>query len=420
MSRNEHHLPRLALIGVTGYGAIYWRQVHEWIVTGKAVLRAAVVVNPDDAVEVLAEMKVRGTRVYASYEEMVSREAGEVDLCLIPTGIAWHARMTVAALRAGMNVLVEKPLAGSLADVRAIQAAESLTGRWVAVGFQDLYSRRLRWLKEVLCDGGIGTLRRVRMIGLWPRPVSYFGRNHWAGKLEVDDAAVLDSPLNNAFAHFVNLSFFLAGSEVDSAAAVRPTQARLWRAHSIETFDTAFVVGESGEGVRFEFFVSHACPLVREPEIRIEGSSGVVEWYHKGPVALYPEGGDPVIREPSGGLETRREMFDAALEKVTRPVVSVCTTSMAEAHTGFIEKLHRFAPIQQIHPAEVEWKTMAKTGDRVPTIRGLDDAFTRLVAPGRSNMWGGFLQDPSLFDTLANFRPACLAAESKSESPVSR
>ena len=37
---------------------------------------------------------------------MLSAHEGGIDLCLIPTGIHWHARMTIAALRAGANVLV--------------------------------------------------------------------------------------------------------------------------------------------------------------------------------------------------------------------------------------------------------------------------------------------------------------------------
>jgi len=407
MIQNHHspHPPRLALIGVTGYASIYWQHVRQWIVAGVVQLKAAVVVNPADSSGALDAMRAHGTRIYSSYEGMFRAEAGEVDLCLIPTGIAWHARMTVAALDAGMNVLVEKPLAGSVEDVRAMREAEARSGRWVAVGFQDMYSEEALWLKNILCAGGIGTVHRVRMVGLWPRPVSYFTRNQWAGKLVADGAPVLDSPLNNAFAHFVNLCFFLAGGAPGVSAAVRPTRAHLWRAHSIESFDTAFVQGESTEQVKFEFFVSHAGPRLREPEIRIEGTSGVAEWHHGGPVALFPAGERPIIRPLAGNTETRRTMFGAVLGKLADPGRFVCTTAMAEKHTDFIVRLHRAATIQQISPAAVSWQVGSDGKDSsTPCIHGIDDAF-RLLPSLPADPTGGFLRRPGFFEAISGFRP---------------
>jgi predicted dehydrogenase len=412
MSPHNHYIPSLALIGVTGYGSIYWKYVRELLAAGSVRLVAAVVINPDEARDALAEMKRQETRVYSCYQEMLAAEAGQVDLCLIPTGIAWHARMTVAALDGGMNVLVEKPLAGSLADVRAIREAEERSGRWVAVGFQDMYCPEVVWLKKILCQGGIGRIRRVQMVGLWPRAESYFARNHWAGKLEADGAQVLDSPLNNAFAHFVNLVFFLTGKEIQTSADVEPKSANLWRAHAIDTFDTGWVVAGSFSGTRFEFFVSHACPLTREPEIRIEGSEGVAEWHHEGPVAFLPHEGEAVIRPLPTIAEARRAMFDAALNRLVNPDAFICTTEMAEKHTGFIDALHRLASIREIHPDEIDWTLVRSGPDRLPIVRGIDDPF-RLVANGEGGK--GLLRHPGLFEAVSKFHPVCV--EPRSETP---
>lgn len=405
MSLTNHPQPGLALIGVTGYGSIYWSYIRELLATGKVRLVSAVVINPDAAQCALAEMSRHGTRVYLCYEEMMAAEAGKVDLCLIPTGIAWHARMTVAALAAGMNVLVEKPLAGSLADVGAIREAEARSGRWVAVGFQDMYCEEARWLKSILCDGGIGPIRRVRMVGLWPRATSYFARNHWAGKIHADDSLVHDSPLNNAFAHFVNLCFFLSGPERTVSSQVRPTDARLWRAHSIETFDTALVRAESSEGVTFEFFVSHSCPVAREPEIWIEGTGGTAEWHHEGPIGVFREGMDPIYRDLPGIVETRRSMFEAALRKLVDPTAFICTTEMAEAHTMFIDALHRQATIQDIHPEDIEWTPQPDGSHLVPVVRGIDLPFQQVFVNGTGGR--GFLRQPGLFEQLTTFEPLC-------------
>lgn len=377
MTISNRTIPRLALIGVTGYADIYVRYLRELIVADFARLVAVVAINPHEAGKALEEMKEQGTRVYSSYEEMLVAEGGNVDLCLIPTGIQWHARMTIAALRAGMNVLVEKPLAGSLADVHAIQSVERETGHWVAVGFQDLYLDEAAWLKAAVCAGAIGQVRRVRMVGLWPRPASYFARNAWAGKLAADGAAVLDSPLNNAFAHFVNLCLFLGCREPEASAEVWPTKASLWRAHSIESFDTGYVRAESSDGVVFEFFVSHACPYPKEPEIRIEGTAGYAEWHHEESARVHPAGRDPIARKLIGNDAARRAMFATSLRRLGDPSEFICSTAIAERHTAFIDALHRIAVIREISSGKIDWTAAADGRESIPAVRGILEQLER-------------------------------------------
>ena len=183
------------MIGVTGYARIYLAlalAAHE----RRAInLCAAVIINPHESGPVEADLRARGCVIYRGYDEMLRVEAGRLDLCLIPTGIPWHARMTLAALKAGADVVVVKPLAAPIAGVAGHRAAGKATGRDVAEGFQDIYSPVNRWLKEELCAGAIGDLQSVRFIGLWPRPAAYFTRNPWAGRLHADGTPVLDSPL---------------------------------------------------------------------------------------------------------------------------------------------------------------------------------------------------------------------------------
>ncbi len=108
--------PRLALIGISGYGRIHLQLARECGDRGEAELVAAgqSLIRSRKAANV-AELRGEGTHaIYADYPKyMLRRHAGQIDLCLIPTGIHWHARMTLAALAAGADVLVEKPLAGS-------------------------------------------------------------------------------------------------------------------------------------------------------------------------------------------------------------------------------------------------------------------------------------------------------------------
>src|SRR5262245_60263286 len=99
MSASSHR-PRLALIGLSGYGRIHLQLARECRDRGEVDIAAAAVINPDEERENIAELRARGCEIFSDYNEMLTRLKGRIDLCLIPTGIHWHARMTTAALRA--------------------------------------------------------------------------------------------------------------------------------------------------------------------------------------------------------------------------------------------------------------------------------------------------------------------------------
>jgi predicted dehydrogenase len=382
--------PRVALIGVSGYGSVYLALARAARNRQAIDLVAAVVINPAEEQANEEELVRHGCRIYRDYETMLKEQQGRIDLCLIPTGIQWHARMTVAALQAGAQVLVEKPLAGSLTEVSRIREVERTTGRWVAVGFQDIYCPTNQWLKGQLCAGAIGRLHSVRLLGSWPRPTAYFTRNHWAGRLQADGAPVRDSLLNNAFAHFVNLCLYFAGREPAQSASVSIESAELLRAHAIETFDTSVVRAHSPEGVSFWMGLSHTADHTIEPVITLTGSAGSVEWRHGEHCVLQNEAGRREERALPDIDETRERMFSDVLARLRDPNQFVCSAALAEAHTRFIESVHAAAepvsaPRELIslaspHPDQRAW----------PVVHGLEDAMIRAHASGGTLAEAGF------------------------------
>lgn len=376
--------PRVALIGVSGYGTIYLQLLRDALRRKLVTLHAAVIINQREVPDIVAELKAGGATIYADAGTFFAREAGRIDLCLIPVGIQWHARLTVAALHAGMNVLVEKPLAGSLADIASIRRAEAESGRWVAVGFQDLYSLESRWLKTQLIAGVIGKLESIRMIGLWPRPRSYFTRNHWAGRIQADGAAVLDSPLNNAFAHFVNLALYFAGAETDESADVRLDSVELCRAHRIEMFDTAVVGGTTPANTRLWFGVSHASGTTREPEIYLQGTAGRAEWWHEQRCIVIDTVGRRQVFPLPSTEDSRQLMFAAVLERLRDPSTFVCTTAIAEKHTRFIEAVHQAGPVREFPDSAVDWIPDAGGFSELPAVHGLAEDLNAALLKGGS------------------------------------
>ena len=377
MTNRSISRPRAALIGVSGYGRIYLELARTAHAKGEIQLTAAVIINPTEEAAVEALLSGDGCRIYRDYEEMLRQETGRLELCLIPTGIPWHARMTLAALKAGAHVLVEKPLAGSIAEVAAVRAAEAASGRFVAVGFQDIYSPVNRWLKQQLCSGAIGQLHTVRFLGMWPRPAAYFTRNPWAGRLHADGTQVLDSPLNNAFAHFVNLCLYFAGAQPETAAATQIESAELLRANAIESFDTSVVKARSPENISFWFGATHTCHEVREPEIYLEGTSGRVEWKHERNCVLFRADGRREERSLPDATANRQSMFTAVLAKLHDPAVLVCSTALAASHTDFVEAVHAAAHVQTVPPDLIRWESPSPGSPEVPVVLGLEAALTR-------------------------------------------
>ena len=369
--------PRLALIGISGYGRIHLQLARAGRDRGEVDIVAAVVINPAEEAANVAELRAHGCQIYPDYVEMLRRHAGQIDVCLIPTGIHWHARMTLAALQAGANVLVEKPLAGSVADAAAIQAAERASGRFVAVGFQDCYDPGTRWLADELRRGAIGEVRTVRFLGVWPRPRAYYQRNNWAGRLQVDGVAVLDSPLNNAFGHFVMLSLLFAGAEAGEVAP--PTEGvELFRAHAIESFDTGVVSFRTRQGVHLWFGASHASHTAIEPGIMIEGTAGTAGWRYESEAWFEAAGGRqqrPVLDQHA----TRHLMMAAVLQRLRGPA-AICPTDLATRHTALIEGIHHAAPVAEFPADRIEWA--GEGAAAIPAVAGLDAAL-RLAFAGQ-------------------------------------
>ncbi|NJK91270.1 MAG: Gfo/Idh/MocA family oxidoreductase [Blastochloris sp.] len=175
---------RTALIGVTGYGQVHLQHLLETTQAGWTRPVAAVVINPEEAAEACQTLQQQGARIYPDQDSLWAAEKGRVDLCLIPTGIHWHAPMSMAALEAGADVLVEKPLSGTVEEAEAMIRTSEKTGRFIAVGYQDLYDPNILHLKQQILDGKLGTIRRIRGWALWPRQHSYYQRNSWAGETQ--------------------------------------------------------------------------------------------------------------------------------------------------------------------------------------------------------------------------------------------
>lgn len=122
------------------------------------ILGAENVVAVDESIERLdtARAAYPGVRCASSLERALEDPA--VRGVVVATPVSTHARLVRLALRSGRAVLVEKPLAGSVADAHELASMASNLGLTLMVGHTFLFSPRVELIARYLQEGRLGTV----------------------------------------------------------------------------------------------------------------------------------------------------------------------------------------------------------------------------------------------------------------------
>lgn len=344
--------PRIGFIGVAGYAGRLLDSLLCVLENTPGVLSAATVIPPDSQRPETSRLREMGCEVFPDYRQMLRQTPG-LDLCIIPTGIHWHSRMTLDALAAGAHVFLEKPLAGCVEDGRAIIQAARRTGKFVAVGFQDLFAPSTRHIQTYLKSGRLGGIKRIRALGSWPRGHWYYTRNDWAGRRQVGGWAANDSPLNNAFAHFLNLALHFADAP---EAGLQDIRGQLLRCYPIETYDTAAVSFTTASGVRIECVFTHADPEELDPRIFIELEQGAVHWHLERQAFATTANGEIDAEWPLESAEENRQgVFRNVLSHLTNPGPLPCCAETALAHLQAVSEIEQALEVRSLPTTDDLW-----------------------------------------------------------------
>ena len=362
---------RVGLVGVTGYGLAYFEALCKLAAEGIVQWGAVTIINQAQAVEQVAWLRAQGVPIYDDYRAMLEAEGDRLDWMCIPTAIGWHTRMTVDSLRRGIPVLVEKPLAPTLQEVEAIQEAERASGLVVAVGFQHSYLRGTWEIKRRLLDGEIGEIVRMDSIGLWPRPRSYYERNEWSGRVHDGEFWVLDSPLQNALSHVVNLVLFFGGADMASRADPAVVEAELYRAKPIQNYDTVRTAVELNTGVEAAIVLSHSSLNKIDPEIRIVGTKGSLTWRFCG-AHTFQVGDRVETLRTRGQVPTREYMFENIARLIQGDTSArTCTTELAKGEVKWVNAVQDATPVHDV-PASCRRQIVEEGGEVFDFVEDLD------------------------------------------------
>jgi predicted dehydrogenase len=160
-------------------GAGYIANIHALAAQNHpGVELAAVVEKYSDKSEAFAE-KYRLKCCYTSVEQLL-KDSG-VDALVIGAPNYLHAPQTIAALEAGVHVMVEKPMAMNAAEAEAMMAASQKSGKTLMVAHCWRFDEDVRWLKDQA--GRLGKIIRTKGYGVHTHwgPSGWFTQKEYAG-----------------------------------------------------------------------------------------------------------------------------------------------------------------------------------------------------------------------------------------------
>jgi predicted dehydrogenase len=322
---------KVALAGISGYGDMYLEALLNDS-KGKGVELVGVVDPTPERCRRLGELHTRGIPIHPNLQSLFNRS--QVDLLMTVTPIHLHAPQTCFALQHGASVLCEKPLAGTMQDANQMLNCVHNAKGFAAIGYQWSFSQAVQSLKRDIIGGVLGRPIRMRTLVYFPRPLSYFRRNDWVGRIHTrDGAGVLDSPVNNATSHYLHNMFYILGKTRETSAMPVTVQAELYRANEIENYDTAAIRAVADCGTEILFYTTHAVVHRKGPMSRFEFELATVEYDAAG-------GGQFIARFHDGGVKSYGQPNLDRHEKIWQSVDSVrtgkpvaCDVLAAMAHT---------------------------------------------------------------------------------------
>ena len=233
---------RIGIIGLGNIGQIHVNNLLESKVP-RGVLTAVGDAFPDK----LPEYEAEGLKTFDSGEALIG--SGEIDALIVATPHFQHTTLGIAALEAGLHVMVEKPISAHKADAERLIAAANARPELTFSGmFQMRVEPRYQKLRKLVRDGELGDLIRVIWIMTdWFRAEAYYQSSDWRATWKGEGGGVL---LNQCL-HQLDALQWIVGmpSKVQSHVGIG-------RHHDIEVEDDVTCYMEYANGANGAFITS--------------------------------------------------------------------------------------------------------------------------------------------------------------------
>lgn len=203
-------------VAIIGTGAIAGKHIEAYLTFPERCKIVALVDINREKAQRKAEEYALDVEIYEQPADALQQTPIDVaSLCLPPFV---HAPITIDCLRAGIHVLVEKPMAPSLQECDAMIAAAREHQKLLSVVAQNRFTTAMMKLKRVIDAGLIGRILHAQVDSLWWRGHNYYDL-WWRGTWEKEGGGCT---LNHA-AHHIDLFQWMMGMPQDIFAMMSNT-----------------------------------------------------------------------------------------------------------------------------------------------------------------------------------------------------
>lgn len=189
-------------------------------VNNKLHISAVCDVKPKAMEALLAKHGLEGDasiKRYTDYRQMLA-ESG-IQLAAIATESGLHAQIALDCIDAGVNVIIEKPMAMSMADAEEIIRRSRDRGVKVCACHQNRFNTAVREARRALEEGRFGRLSHGSVHVRWNRNRDYYAQAPWRGTWAQDGGCLM-----NQCIHGIDLLRWMMGDEVKEVYGVTRQQ----------------------------------------------------------------------------------------------------------------------------------------------------------------------------------------------------
>lgn len=248
---------------------------------------AALSSDPTRAKSSAATLHIAPERAYTSYAAMAEAEAARpdgIDVVAIVTPNHLHAPVAAAFLRAGIDVICDKPVTHALPDAEALAALVAETGRIFVLTHNYTGYPMVRQAREMVAAGAIGRVRvvQVEYAQDWlSTNLEASGQKQAAWRTDPARSGAGGS-LGDIGTHAFNLAEFVAG---DTVATLAADVQRFVPGRALD--DNAQILLRFASGARGALWCSQVAPgNANALRLRIFGETGGLEWQQEHPNEL--------------------------------------------------------------------------------------------------------------------------------------
>lgn len=252
---------RTAIIGFGTSGRVF----HAPLIEAEPRFRLDAVVTPTPEHAEAVEARYPGTTVIRAVEDLWAR-AADFDLVVISSPNDTHASFAQQAIAAGLNVVLEKPIAVTVAEAEAVVEAAAAKGVVLTVFQNRRWDGDFLTVRRVIDSGALGTIHQFESAFEWFKP------ERGAHFKDSVASAAGGGIVYDLGPHVFDQAIQLFGDVVEVHAELdgrRPGAAN---------DDDSFVTLHHAKGVRSRLWMSAIAPVSR-PRFRVVGSRAVFTSY---------------------------------------------------------------------------------------------------------------------------------------------